>query len=107
MGPVVVRRVEAMCDVVKKARIGRKRKVEHASDAVRESVAKAFREHSDEIAEGLLGKCKEGNVQAIKLGYELASENKELVVAQERKAAPKRSLATEWANEPEWTTWEP
>ena len=92
-----------MSDENKKPRTRKRKKPQHGSDAVRESIARAVRDNSDEIAAGLIGKSKEGNVPAIKCAYEIAGEQKELCLALERQLAPKKSLATEWANEPEWT----
>lgn len=93
----------AVSDVERKPRARGSRKPKYGVDAVRESVAKKAREHSDEIADGLIDKSKEGNVAAIKFTYETAAEDKELREALARAAFPRRSLATEWASEPEWS----
>lgn len=52
-------------------------------------------------------KCREGDLRSIKLAHEIAAAYQEEPNPEEAASVeppePKRSLATEWANEPEWT----
>lgn len=74
---------------------------ESAMDALREAAAKLLRENAAEIAEILCKRAVEGDEGCQEHLCDLAREHLELSKAK-RKGA-KRSLATEWANEPEWT----
>lgn len=69
--------------------------------ALRKASAEASRKYSTLIAEGMAKKACEGNVRCAEFLDDRAREHKELIEARTRK--PKRSLATEWAHEPEWT----
>ena len=81
----------------------RRKKAAHGIDAVRESVAQGVRENADQIAEGLVCKSVEGSVPAAMAAIEIAGQDKALREALERAVRPRRSLAIELANEPEWT----
>jgi hypothetical protein len=92
-----------MSDAEKKPRPRSRKKARHGVDAVRESVAKKLLQNADEVAEGLVGKTMEGNVPAFQAAYKVAGEDKAMREALERALRPTRSLATEWASEPEWS----
>lgn len=71
---------------------------------LRKACAKALREHSDAIAKSLLDHGLDGNVQCLKLLTFLGAKDKsrQPKPPEPEPPKPKRSLATEWANEPEW-----
>jgi len=69
--------------------------------AMRAAAAKVLFENAPEIAAMHLAKALKGDERSLTILRDLAREHKEFSKA-ERKG-PKRSLATEWANEPEWT----
>lgn len=69
--------------------------------ALRKACEKALAENATKIAEGMARKAAEGNVLCGRFLDDRAAEHREKREAQSRK--PKRSLATEWASEPEWT----
>lgn len=69
---------------------------------MRSAAAKALCEACDRIASGMAKKAEDGDVRSARFLCDLADEDQEISVAQEKQQA-KRSLATEWANEPEWT----
>lgn len=71
-------------------------------DLIRESANRALKENADGIVQGLVDRGRKGNVPPVKLLCELAGQDKALCKAVERNARPRRSLATELANEPEW-----
>jgi len=70
------------------------------SGALRKACAKVLAENATRIAEGIAKKAAEGNVECARFLEDRAKEHRECE-AQAR--TPKRSLAREWANEPEWT----
>ena len=72
----------------------------YGSDAMRKAAAEALRVHCVAIANKLAEKAAQGNVQCARLLLDLADQEKELNLAQGQRV--KRSLATEWANQPEW-----
>jgi len=74
-----------------------------AIDAMRAAAAKVLLEKAVEIAQSLGAKALGGNERCFKILCELASQYKEQQAILERQRRPKRSLAMEWANEPEWT----
>lgn len=78
------------------------RKAAHGHDRLCALIAKALGEHAGEIADALMKKCREGDLRSIKLAHEIAAAYQEEPASPEP-PEPKRSLATEWANEPEWT----
>lgn len=69
--------------------------------AIREESAKVLAANAPRIVEGMAKKAAEGSVPCATFLDDRAKEHKELSEALVRK--PKRSLATEWAHEPEWT----
>jgi hypothetical protein len=73
-----------------------------AIDAMRQAAANVLREKCSPIANGMAEKAAQGDVRCARFLCDLANEDKELTLAQEKRV--KRSLATEWANEPEWTS---
>jgi hypothetical protein len=70
-------------------------------DALRAASERFLREKALLIAEMLGQRAVAGDETCMKLLCDLAEEHKEL--SQAKKKGAKRSLATEWANEPEWT----
>ena len=91
-----------MSDVEKKTNAPGHQDAQYGSDAVRQSIAAKLLENADEVAEGLIAKAKEGNLTAFKIAYQVAGEDKAVREALERALNPTRSLAEEWASEPEW-----
>ena len=75
-------------------------KEQEAIDAMRAAAAHALRKDCDIIASGMAKKAAEGDTRSGRFLCDLANEHKELTAAQQKRV--KRSLATEWANEPEW-----
>lgn len=73
-----------------------------AIDAMRQAAANALRDKCNPIANGIAEKAAQGDVRCARFLCDLANEDKERTLAQEKKV--KRSLATEWANESEWTS---
>ena len=69
-------------------------------DVLRKAVDKEIRKEVKELAEALIQNFKEGHVASGKLACALAEEQKLLRGETVRKAHP--SLASQWANEPEW-----
>ena len=70
-------------------------------DALRAEAARVLLENASLFAEMLGKKAIEGDKICLKFLCELAREHMELSKAESK--GPKRSLATEWMNEPEWT----
>lgn len=69
--------------------------------ALRKACEKALAENAMAIAEGMARKAAGGSVPCGTFLDDRAIEHKKLSEAQSRK--PKRSLAMEWASEPEWS----
>jgi hypothetical protein len=92
-----------MSDLEKELCAGEERERKYGIDSMRESADRSLKKNSDLIVKGLLDRSIKGEVSPAKYLCALAGDSKELSLALERKFKPKRSLATEWANEPEWT----
>lgn len=73
---------------------------QEAIDAMRTAAANALHKDCDLIASGMAKKAAEGDTRSARFLCDLANERKELTAAQQKHV--RRSLATEWANEPEW-----
>ena len=69
-------------------------------DVLRKAVDKEIRKEGKELAAALIQNFKEGHVASGKFACELAEEEKLLGLEKARKTQP--SLASQWANEPEW-----
>jgi hypothetical protein len=72
-------------------------------DRLREAIANAVNENAEEIAQAFVLECKEGDPRCIKLAEDITARHKAEQIVLERQRRTKRSLATELANEPEWT----
>jgi DNA-binding phage protein len=92
-----------MSEAEKKTNASSHQDAQYGIDAVREAIAEKLLEDADKVAEGLIAKAKEGNLAAFKVAYQVAGEDKAIREALERALSPKRSLAAEWASEPEWS----
>lgn len=69
-------------------------------DAMRTAAANALSKHCKLIASGMAKKAAEGDIRSAQFLCDLANKHKDLTATQQKRV--KRSLATEWANEPEW-----
>jgi hypothetical protein len=73
----------------------------HGCEEMMRAAADALRESSGAIADAMAEKARAGDVRCANFLLALAGQAMELSALKNK--APKRSLATEWANEPEWT----
>jgi hypothetical protein len=73
------------------------------SDPLSADAARVLREKAPEIADTLGVKAVEGHGPSLKSLNQLSGKHKEEQAILELRHRPKRSLATEWMNEAEWT----
>lgn len=78
----------------------KKRAGRHGIDALRDAADGALKEQYDSIAKALAENSAKGNIQSAKLLCDLAERKKRESTG---KVKNKRSLATDWGLEPEWT----
>jgi hypothetical protein len=78
----------------------KKRAGQHGIDALRDAADGALKERYDSIAKALADHSEKGNIQSAKLLCDLAERKK---LESTEKIKKKRSLATNWGLEPEWT----
>ena len=78
----------------------KKRAGRHGIDVLRDAADGALKERYDSIAKALADHSEKGNIQSAKLLCDLAERKKR---ESTEKVKKKRSLATNWGLEPEWT----